>query len=71
MPVSCPRGPDDASGQSAARAPGERASCAAPSESLTFILVNPVRRELTVTPAAQPVFDPGLSVRTRSRSETG
>lgn len=36
---------------------GERRSYAAPYESLTFTLVTRARRELTVTLAAQPVFD--------------
>ena len=44
------------------RAPlGERRSYAAPYESLTFSLVTRARRELTVTLAAQPVFDLALS----------
>lgn len=44
------------------RAPlGERRSYAAPYESLTFTLVTRARRELTVTLAAQPVFDLSLS----------
>lgn len=52
---------DDAPGQ--ARAPlGERRSYAAPYDSLTFILVTRARRELTVTLAAQPVFDLSRSV---------
>lgn len=41
---------------------GERRSYAAPYESLTFTLVTRARRELTVTLAAQPVFDLGLSI---------
>lgn len=41
---------------------GERRSYAAPYESLTFSLVTRARRELTVTLAAQPVFDLSLSV---------
>lgn len=36
---------------------GERRSYAAPYESLTFTLVTKARRELTVTLAAQPIFD--------------
>ena len=36
---------------------GERRSYAAPYESLTFTLLTRARRELTVTLAAQPVFD--------------
>lgn len=45
------------------RAPlGERRSYAAPYESLTFTLLTRARRELTVTLAAQPVFDLSLSV---------
>lgn len=36
---------------------GERRSYAAPYESVTFSLETPARRELTVTLAAQPVFD--------------
>lgn len=52
---------DDAAGSS--RAPlGERRSYAAPYESLTFTLVTRARRELTVTLAAQPVFDLSRSV---------
>lgn len=46
-----------------ARAPlGERRSYAAPYESLTFNLVTRARRELTVTLAAQPVFDLARSI---------
>lgn len=41
---------------------GERRSYAAPYESLTFTLVTRARRELTVTLAAQPVFDLSRSV---------
>ena len=41
---------------------GERRSYAAPYESLTFSLVTRARRELTVTLAAQPVFDLSRSV---------
>lgn len=41
---------------------GERRSYGAPYESLTFTLVTRARRELTVTLAAQPVFDLGRSV---------
>lgn len=45
------------------RAPlGERRSYAAPYESLTFTMVTRARRELTVTLAAQPVFDLSRSV---------
>ncbi|MBU3973802.1 MAG: hypothetical protein KKE42_08390 [Alphaproteobacteria bacterium] len=45
------------------RAPlGERRAYAAPYESLTFTLVTRARRELTVTLAAQPVFDLSRSV---------
>jgi hypothetical protein len=45
------------------RAPlGERRAYAAPYESLTFSLVTRARRELTVTLAAQPVFDLTRSV---------
>lgn len=52
---------DDA--QDRPRAPlGERRSYAAPYESLTFSLVTRARRELTVTLAAQPVFDLSRSV---------
>ncbi len=52
---------DDARGSS--RVPlGERRSYAAPYESLTFSLVTRARRELTVTLAAQPVFDLSRSV---------
>jgi hypothetical protein len=40
---------------------GERRSYAAPYESLTFTLLTRARRELTVTLAAQPVFDLGRS----------
>jgi hypothetical protein len=47
---------DDA--RDASHAPlGERRAYAAPYESLTFSLVTRARRELTVTLAAQPVFD--------------
>lgn len=56
-----PMDTDDAPGSS--RAPlGERRSYAAPYESLTFTLVTRARRELTVTLAAQPVFDLSRSV---------
>ena len=49
--------------QAQRRAPlGERRSYAAPYESLTFSLVTRARRELTVTLAAQPVFDLSLSL---------
>lgn len=49
--------------ETTARAPlGERRSYAAPYESLTFSLVTRARRELTVTLAAQPVFDLSRSV---------
>lgn len=52
---------DPAPGQ--AQAPlGERRSYAAPYQSLTFTLVTRARRELTVTLAAQPVFDLSRSV---------
>ena len=45
------------------RAPlGERRAYSAPYESLTFTLVTRARRELTVTLAAQPVFDLSRSV---------
>lgn len=47
---------DDGSQEPVARI-GERRSYAAPYESLTFTLVTRARRELTVTLAAQPVFD--------------
>ncbi len=47
---------DDATGSSQSPL-GERRSYAAPYESLTFTLVTRARRELTVTLAAQPVFD--------------
>ena len=50
-------------GYHSARAPlGERRSHAAPYESLTFPLVTRGGRELTVTLAAQPVFDLNRSV---------
>ena len=52
---------DDAHGSPLAPL-GERRSHAAPYESLTFSLVTRARRELTVTLAAQPVFDLGRSI---------
>lgn len=57
------QGSIDAGDEHVPRAPlGERRSYAAPYESLTFTLVTRARRELTVTLAAQPVFDLGLSM---------
>ncbi|MGV8930044.1 MAG: hypothetical protein ACOH1E_09840 [Brevundimonas sp.] len=49
--------------QDAPRVPlGERRAYAAPYESTTFTLVTRARRELTVTLAAQPVFDLNRSI---------
>lgn len=52
----------DAAHEGTRRPLGERRSYAAPYESLTFSLVTRARRELTVTLAAQPVFDLSRSV---------
>ena len=60
-PVDSAMGADDSRERQPAPL-GERRSYAAPYESLTFTLVTRARRELTVTLAAQPVFDLGRSV---------
>lgn len=62
------RGSIDADDAQGSRAPlGERRSYAAPYDSLTFSLVTRARRELTVTLAAQPVFDLSRSVQVGRR----
>lgn len=52
----------DAAHDGSSRRLGERRSYSAPYESLTFPLLTRARRELTVTLAAQPVFDLSRSV---------
>lgn len=52
----------DAEAQNGSSSMAERRAYATPYESLTFSMVTRARRELTVTLAAQPVFDLGRSV---------